>query len=364
MGEREVFLAGVGFDEIEGFAHAGDEVEGLAFQFDAAGLDFGVVERVVDEGEKGFAGELDGLGVVALLGIEGSVGEDVGHADDAVEGGADLVADGGEEGALGLVCILGGAGEALGFLDGGLEGGVGGAEALVGFEKGDHVYALAGDVVVDAVGAEDAAGGVADDAAAVADVADFVGRGEDPIFDVEVGAAVGEGEAHVFFRRAIRGKHDEAPDGKIAGEGVAVKAVKGEHGVVPDEFAGVVVVFPDPDAGEFGGEGHAFGETGDFEFGVFAIIDVLDGAGDAHDAVVAGVGAADAAHPAGAAGAGAQLELDVIGHAHEAALVEGGLDERLVFLDKDGDAGLGRRGVARREAVDEEGFPRSIAGCG
>jgi len=347
VGEREVFLAGVGFDEIESFAHARDEVEGLAFQFDAAGLDFGVVERVVDEREEGFAGELDGLEVVALLGIEGSVGEDVGHADDAVEGGADLVADGGEERALGLVGVLGGAGEAPGFLDGGLEGGVGGAEALVGFEEGDHVHAFAGDVVVDTLGAEDAAGGVADDAAAVADVADLVGGREDAVFDVEVGVALGEGEAHVFFRGAVGGQHDEAPDGKIAGEGVAMKAVKGEHGVVPDEFTGVVVVFPDADAGEFGGEGHAFGEAGDFEFGVFAIVDILHGAGDAHDAALLGVGAADAAHPAGAAGAGAQLKLDVVGHAHEAALVEGGFNEGLVFLDKGGNADLGGAGRRR-----------------
>ena len=59
----------------------------------------------------------DGLGVVALLGVERACPEKPAHADHGVHRRADLVAHGGEEGALGRVGLLGGGAGVLRFVE-------------------------------------------------------------------------------------------------------------------------------------------------------------------------------------------------------------------------------------------------------
>ena len=133
--EVEFLLGGAGCEQVE---HAFDdfaEVEGDVLQLQLTGLDLGVVEDVVDDGQEGLAAGADGIDVVALGGGERGLVEEGGHADDAVHRGADLVAHGREEGALGLAGEVGFEGGLLGVADGVFEleveflgGGDGGAE--------------------------------------------------------------------------------------------------------------------------------------------------------------------------------------------------------------------------------------------
>jgi len=133
--EVEFLLGGAGCEQVE---HAFDdfaEVEGDVLQLQLTGLDLGVVEDVVDDGQEGLAAGADGVDVVALGGGERGLVEERGHADDAVHRGADLMAHGREEGALGLAGEVGFEGGLLGVADGVFEleveflgGGDGGAE--------------------------------------------------------------------------------------------------------------------------------------------------------------------------------------------------------------------------------------------
>ena len=86
-------------------AFPGVEFDGL--QVDFAGLDLGEVENVVDDVEQRVGGELHGFKIVALFGSQLGVERQVGHADDAVERGADFVAHVGEELAFGAAGRLG-----------------------------------------------------------------------------------------------------------------------------------------------------------------------------------------------------------------------------------------------------------------
>ena len=106
--EVEPPLVGRRGEEVEGVLDAGAEVERAPFDLDAARLDLGEVEDVAEEGEEGVARGADGLDALALLLVEGGVGEEVGHADDAVHGRADLVAHHGQELAAGAEAGLGG----------------------------------------------------------------------------------------------------------------------------------------------------------------------------------------------------------------------------------------------------------------
>ncbi len=109
-------------DVVEAVAHgagAGDDLE-------AARLDFGEVEDVGYEAFEGVAAALDGLDVGELVGAEGGAAQEAGKAYDAVDGGANLMADDGEEFAFGPV------------------GGLGG---LLGFAQGDFGLFAHGDVV-------------------------------------------------------------------------------------------------------------------------------------------------------------------------------------------------------------------------
>ena len=106
--EFEAFLAGGAGLKIEGALELVVEVEVDGFQHEAPGLDLGEVEDVVDDGQERLAAEEQSIDKVFLVGAQRSAHEQVPHADDAVEGRADLVAHVGQKGAFGAVGGLGG----------------------------------------------------------------------------------------------------------------------------------------------------------------------------------------------------------------------------------------------------------------
>ena len=93
-----------GFQEaVEAIAQA--EIDGFEFQF--ARFDLGKIEDGVDQTEQRLPRGFRHAEILALLGVEGSFQHEVGHADDAVHGRADLVAHVGEELAFRRVRALG-----------------------------------------------------------------------------------------------------------------------------------------------------------------------------------------------------------------------------------------------------------------
>ena len=72
-------------------------------QLELAGLDLGEVEQVVDEAEQVVGRGLDRLEALPLVLGQRRVEDQLGHAEDGVHGGADLVADVGQELVLGPV---------------------------------------------------------------------------------------------------------------------------------------------------------------------------------------------------------------------------------------------------------------------
>ena len=73
------------------------------FQLQFAGLDLGEVEQVVDDAEQVVGGRLDRTQALPLVIGQPRVEDQLGHAEDGVHGGADLVADVGQELVLGPV---------------------------------------------------------------------------------------------------------------------------------------------------------------------------------------------------------------------------------------------------------------------
>ena len=73
------------------------------FEIELAGLDFGEIEDFLDQREQRLAGRLHGLRVGDLFGLQRGVEQEPGHAENAVERGADLMADHREEAALGAI---------------------------------------------------------------------------------------------------------------------------------------------------------------------------------------------------------------------------------------------------------------------
>ena len=88
--------------------NAAFQIKGLFMQLEPAGLDLGKVEDLVDDDEQRLARAPDRIGKKALLFRKLGLGKKLGHADDAVHGGAQLVAHIGEKDRLGPVCVLGG----------------------------------------------------------------------------------------------------------------------------------------------------------------------------------------------------------------------------------------------------------------
>jgi hypothetical protein len=92
------------FDDVVGdLAHR----HWLRFGIEAAGLDLGIVEQILDQRQQCAGRGRDGADIGPLFGREIGVRQQPGHAHDAVHRRADLVADGGEEARFGLTCIFG-----------------------------------------------------------------------------------------------------------------------------------------------------------------------------------------------------------------------------------------------------------------
>ena len=89
-------------DDVERALDALPEIDRLLLELELARLDLRVVEDVVDHVEQGVSARADDLGELALLGRQLRAEEEAGHADHGVHRRPDLVAHGGEEGALRL----------------------------------------------------------------------------------------------------------------------------------------------------------------------------------------------------------------------------------------------------------------------
>jgi len=77
------------------------EIELQRFHLQLAGFDLGQVEHVVEDAQQAFAGLADDFQPFDLFRGQGVAGHGLGHAEDAVEGRADFMAHGGQEGGLG-----------------------------------------------------------------------------------------------------------------------------------------------------------------------------------------------------------------------------------------------------------------------
>ena len=89
-------------EQIEGSLQALSHIEGDLLELQFAGFYFRKVQDVVDDGQERVATGANDLGKVALLGAQTGVQQQPAHADDGVHRGANLVAHGGQERALGM----------------------------------------------------------------------------------------------------------------------------------------------------------------------------------------------------------------------------------------------------------------------
>ena len=95
--DLDALALGFGRKELDHALDQGPDVEGLGQEVDPAGLDLREVEDLVDEREERLPRGLHGADISRLLGIGRGVEEKLGHAEDAVQRRAELVADGREE---------------------------------------------------------------------------------------------------------------------------------------------------------------------------------------------------------------------------------------------------------------------------
>ena len=102
-GDGEAAALGLDRQRLAGALDDGAQLERRLLQFHPAGLDLGEVEHVVDDAQQGRGRGAHRAHEALLAHVERLALEQLGGADDAVHGRADLVADGGEEGRLGLV---------------------------------------------------------------------------------------------------------------------------------------------------------------------------------------------------------------------------------------------------------------------
>src|SRR5690554_3364838 len=73
------------------------QVEAHLLQGQLPGFQAGQIQDIVDQIEQVVAGAVDGLHIIALLGRQGGVQQQLGHAQHAVHGGAQLMADAGQK---------------------------------------------------------------------------------------------------------------------------------------------------------------------------------------------------------------------------------------------------------------------------
>ena len=95
------FFTGARRADVAGFLNRRQQVERLVLEFELARFDLGKIQHIVDHAQQLVAGNAHGVHIVALLGVQRRVGQQRGHADHAVERGADFMAHGGQERRLG-----------------------------------------------------------------------------------------------------------------------------------------------------------------------------------------------------------------------------------------------------------------------
>ncbi|MNZ48447.1 hypothetical protein D3C78_661940 [compost metagenome] len=100
--QLDVLLFGLGAEDVQAVFDQGIEVELHIVQFDLSRLEFGNVENFVDQCEQFVAGAVDGLHVVTLFDRQWRAQQQFGHAQHAVHGRADFMADLGQELGLGI----------------------------------------------------------------------------------------------------------------------------------------------------------------------------------------------------------------------------------------------------------------------
>ena len=99
--EVEVLFGCFGRQQIHDLLDAGVEFEGMMVQLEFAGLDFGEVKDIIDDGQQGVGTGTGGLDIIALFIRQFGVQKQPRHANDAVHGRANLVAHVGQELGLG-----------------------------------------------------------------------------------------------------------------------------------------------------------------------------------------------------------------------------------------------------------------------
>ena len=103
----DAFGSRTGSKEIDRILHEIDQRKGLKVEFDSARLDLGEIEHVIDDGQQGITAPADGLDEIELFGVQRSVQEQIGHADNGIHWRANLVTHAGEKGALGAIGGIG-----------------------------------------------------------------------------------------------------------------------------------------------------------------------------------------------------------------------------------------------------------------
>ena len=86
---------------------ARQQVAGDRLQLQLPGLDLGEVQDIVEDRQKSFGRDLERLAIAPLLAAQSGAEQQFIHADDAVHGRANFMADRGQEFALGAVGGLG-----------------------------------------------------------------------------------------------------------------------------------------------------------------------------------------------------------------------------------------------------------------
>ncbi len=150
--QAQAFGAGFFLDHRAHVFEQAARAEGCFLEFELAGLDLRQVEHHVDDFEQMLTGGFQLVQADPLFGRQAAAADQVGHAADGIERGADFVAHVGQEGALGAT---GGFGSFLGLLQRGgpfgdarFQAGVQFAQRLLAVENGlRHAADVAGQAV-------------------------------------------------------------------------------------------------------------------------------------------------------------------------------------------------------------------------
>ena len=108
IGDVDAFFDRARRDQVQCGFNAFAQVKWLDLNVHAPGFDLGEIENVVDDGQQRITRPTNGFHIVALFIVEFGVEQESAHADDGIHRRADLMAHGGQEGALGFVGLFGG----------------------------------------------------------------------------------------------------------------------------------------------------------------------------------------------------------------------------------------------------------------